>query len=261
MDGALLYLWPWLDRELPAGVPMPFDHEAAIRRYETDWRALSAAFYSKDAQVLREARLARLAAFFRDPHLPEPFRRLPPREVADFNCLTFSPYGPSQVFVADKDAACGVAALYSGSTKRSKGVGFGYHREIDTPSFADAAADAHAKPLAFGVSDGPTVALRPDEIPPDGRYHVHRIGRITVKKGTTVWAVEGRRLGVTVDRLFVDGAKDPGANEWDAYVSLKVTGPAYVKGASDPNGVWLDRALLVKPRSEDSAGSAPTAGR
>ncbi len=37
------------------------------------------------------------------------------------------------------------------------------------------------------------------------------------------------------------------ANDWDAYVSLKVKGPAYVKGSTDSNGLWMDRVLLVRP--------------
>ena len=43
-------------------------------------------------------------------------------------------------------------------------------------------------------------------------------------------------------------AADPEANVWEAYISLKVTGPAYMKGSTAPNGVWMDRALLVKPQ-------------
>jgi len=110
--------------------------------------------------------------------------------------------------------------------------------------------DAHKKLLTFGVTGGATVILKPEEVPQDGKYHVFKIGRINVKQGTAVWACAGGRLGVTVDRLFVPGAQDMKVNVWDAYISLKVKGPAYVKGATEANGIWMDRALLVKPQKE-----------
>jgi hypothetical protein len=225
VDGALLYLWPWLDRRLAANETMPFDHETVIRRYETNWRAHLTAFFSEKAQAVRAPKIEGLAALFRDPRLPEPFRYLPLREVADFNWLTFSPYSPGrQDFVADAEAAGGMAVAFVGDSE-----------------------DAHKKPLTFGVTGGASVTLKPEEVPQDGKYHVFKIGRAQVKKGTTVWAHASRRMGVNVDRLAVADARDPAVNDWDVSISLKVQGPAYVQGSTDKNGLWLDRVLLVRP--------------
>jgi len=229
VDGALLYLWPWLDRRLPADQAMPFDHEAVIRRYETNWRAQFKAFFSKQAQALREEKTAQLTALFRNPGLPEPFRKLPPREVADFNWLTFSPYSPGrQKFVADPDAAGGMAA-----------------------AFIPKGDDDYQKPLSFGVTGGATLTLKPEEVPQDGKYHLFKIGRVRVTKGTTVWAHASKRMGVDVDRLVVAGANARNANDWVAYISLKVKGPDYVKGSTDANGLWMDRVLLVRPSKDE----------
>jgi len=229
VDGALLYLWPWLDRRLPADQAMPFDHEAVIRRYETNWRAQFKAFFSKQAQALREEKTAQLTALFRNPGLPEPFRKLPPREVADFNWLTFSPYSPGRLkFVADPDAAGGMAA-----------------------AFIPKGDDDYQKPLSFGVTGGATLTLKPEEVPQDGKYHLFKIGRVRVTKGTTVWAHASTRMGVAVDRLVVAGANARNANDWVAYISLKVKGPDYVKGSTDANGLWMDRVLLVRPSKDE----------
>ena len=50
-----------------------------------------------------------------------------------------------------------------------------------------------------------------------------------------IWALEDEnakiRLGVNVDRLYVQDAGDTEANSWNAYISLK-----------------MDRVLLVKPQ-------------
>jgi len=91
--------------------------------------------------------------------------------------------------------------------------------------------EQHREPLTFGVTDGPTITVKPDDIPQDGKYHLYRIVR--VQEGTTVWALEGGRPGVNVDRLFVPEAEDPTVNEWNAYISLKLQGPAYVKGSKN----------------------------
>jgi hypothetical protein len=231
VDGALLYLWPWLERRLAAHQTMPLDHQTVIRRYETNWRAQFKAFFSEKAQAVREAKIAGLAALFRDPKLPEQFRKLPPRDVADFNWLTFSPYSPGrQDFVADAEAAGGMAAAFVGDGD-----------------------DAHKKPLTFGVTGGATISLKPEEVPQDGKYHVFKIGRTHVKKGTTVWAHASKRMGVNVDRLVVAEAKAPTFHDWDAYISLKVKGPDYVKGSTDSNGLWMDRVLLVRPPKGEKA--------
>jgi hypothetical protein len=236
VDGALLYLWPWLDRKLPADAKMPFDHETVISRYETNWNAQFKAFFSQKAQAIRQARVARLAALFRDPKLPEPFRALPPRDVADFNWLTFSPYSPGrQTFVEDSEAAGGMAAAFVEDKEKP---------------------DEHKKPLTFGVTGGATITLKPEDVPQDGKYHVFKIGRTNVKKGTTAWAHASRRMGVNVDRLVVADAKDPKVNDWDVFISLKVRGPDYVKGSTEAGGLWLDRVLLVRPPKDEKADAA-----
>ena len=185
VDGALLYLWPWLERKLTLKAGMPFDHETVIRRYETNCRAQSKAFYSEKAQALREA--AGLLDWRRCSGIrncPSNSGNCQSRDVADFNRLTFSPYSPSQTFVDDKEAAGEMAVSFAGDN------------------------EAHKKPLSFGVTGGATVTLKPERIPQDGKYHLFKIGQINVKPGTTVWAYAEGRLGVAVDRLFVPDAKD-----------------------------------------------------
>lgn len=254
VDGALLFLWPWLDRKLAQDAVMPFDHETVVRRYETSWRRhvklYHSQFYSK------EGRIDKLAALFRDPKLPEPFRSMPRRDVADFNWLTFSPWYPAhQLFVDDKDAAGEMAATLATPTAVQAAAAAAAAKE--------GKAEKHDTAVSFGVARGPTVTLKPEEIPQDGKYHLYKIGRINVKpvrseldKGTYVWALEGRKLGVTVGWLCATNASDRAVNDWDAYISLKFKGPAYVKGSVETNGVWMDRVLLVKPQKGEKSHAA-----
>ena len=94
--------------------------------------------------------------------------------------------------------------------------------------------------------------MQPEDIPQDGKYHLYRIGQIRVQEGTTVWALKGARLGVNVDRIFEADADNPAVNTWEAYISLKLQGPAYVRGSRQPNGVWMDRVLLIRSKSKGS---------
>lgn len=253
LDGALLYLWPWLERKLPPGEVMPFDHETVIKRYEKEWRIFVknrfSRFYSANKlSVNKDGKLLeRMTGLFRNPKLPEQFKNLPAEDVADFNWLTFSTVRPSQKFVADDEAAGGMAAEPAAMSAIQVAEKGGDKQTGD--SFLE-------KPLCFGATGGPTVTLKPRDVPQDGAYHLHKLGRIRVKPGTVVWALDGKRLGVNVDRVFVPGADDPTENDWNAYVSLKVQGPAHVKGSTKPNGVWMDRVLLVKPQPGEQMDEA-----
>jgi len=255
LDGALLYLWPWLERELPEGDGMPFDRGGLIARFERGWRALVKSRYSriyshqklalnKDGKLLD-----RMVGLFRDPQLPQQFRDLPPRDVADFNWLTFSHIRPRQKFVPDDEAVGGMTATFTEKSRIEKAEKGGNQADV-------AAEEQHRKALTLGVTGGPTITLRPDQIPQDGKYHLHRIGRIRVKPGAMVWALEGKLLGVNVDRIFEPGSEDPAANDWNAYISLRLQGPAYVRGSTRPNGAWMDRVLLVRPQPGEEVDEA-----
>lgn len=246
LDGALLYLWPWLERK----EPLPFDHETVIDRYERGWNALISSRYSrvytKDKNSFNAdgKLLERMLGLFRDQQLPEQFRDRSPRDIADFNWLTFSQITPRQMFIPDPEAVGGMTATFTTRNRIQRAEEGGTAAEIG-------ATEQHRKPLVFGtgiskrLNDKVTIEIPPDEIPQDGKYHLYSIGRITVREDMMIWALEGGRLGVNVDRVF--DPEEPVNNEWDAWISLKVQGPAYVKGSTKPNGAWMDRVLLVRP--------------
>jgi hypothetical protein len=250
LDGALLFLWPWLERSLPAFETMPFNRDALIQRYERGWNALVSSRYSriytqdKNSFNADGRMLQRMLSLFRHSQLPEQFRELPPRDVADFNWLTFSQITPRQNFIPDPDAVGGMTAAFTVRNHIQRAEEGGTATETSD-------AEQHRKPLVFGtgigrsLTDKTTIKVLPEDIPQDGKYHLYHLGRIRVQKGTTVWALEGGRLGVNVDRVFDSEAKTATANEWEAYISLKLQGPAYVKGSKDANGAWMDRVLLV----------------
>ena len=251
LDGALLFLWPWLEHELPAGETMPFDRAALIQRYERGWKALVSSRYSriytqdKNSFNADGKMLQRMLSLFRDSQLPEQFRDLPPHDVADFNWLTFSQITPRQKFIPDDEAVGGMTATFTVRNRIQRAEEGGTATETGK-------AEQHRNPLVFGtgigkrLTDKKTITIPSEDIPQDGKYHLYHLGRIHVQEGTTVWALEGGRLGVNLDRVFDPAARTAKANEWDAYISLKLQGSAYVKGSKDTNGAWMDRVLLVR---------------
>ena len=249
LDGALLFLWPWLERKQA----LPFAREALIARYERGWNALVSSRYSriytqdKNSFNADGRMLERMLGLFRDAQLPEPFRDLPSHDVADFNWLTFSQIIPRQKFIPDSEAVGGMTATFTTRNRIQQAEEGGTAPETSV-------TEQHRKPLVFGTGIGKrldekvTVEVAPDQIPQDGKYHLYPIGRITVEAGTMIWALEGGRLGVNVDRVFDPEAEDPRANDWDAWISLKLRGPAFVNGSKQANGAWMDRVLLVRPQ-------------
>jgi len=63
--------------------------------------------------------------------------------------------------------------------------------------------------------------------------------------GTRLWAHWTWLLSVDLDRVYNPAEQD---HDRDVWVSLKVTGPAYVRGSKQPNAVSMDRVIVVKSR-------------
>ena len=229
VDGALLRLWS----KLAAPGAIPFDREAVLARYEANRYAGLDLFRSPVTRPSGEADIAREMEKLRAGAvpLPEQFRDLPPGSVADFTWPDFAEAyfnaEPMALLRADPEAAGEKAIVYEG-----KGP------------------DDHRSPPSFGVYDGarlvfgPSVELKPAEVPQDGAYHWYKIARFPVTNGVLVWAHRTWWISVRLDRAYDPAAPDP---NWDIWVSLKVLGPEYVAGSTDKDGIWVDRIVLVRP--------------
>lgn len=228
VDSALLNLWGHLQRRLPSGTKLPFDREEVLKRYEANRNAQVEAVRTAvtlaggKAEVAKEMERLRAGAL----PLPEQFRDLPPGNVWDFAWPTFAEWGQVRRLVADPEATGGKALQYTSDNPKD-----------------------HEPPISFGVYDnprrvfGPSVTLKGKDVPQDEKYHWYKIGRFPVTNGVIVWAHWTWYLGVSLDRACDPAASD---HNWDIWTSLKLTGPAYVKGSAKPNAVSIDRIVLVK---------------
>lgn len=108
-------------------------------------------------------------------------------------------------------------------------------------------------PLMFGLYDRINRAfiartgVKAGDINDPG-YGLYRLGRLAVPPGSYIWITNSWRIQIPVGFAHDTARPD---QQWDIYVSLKLTGPTYPHGgADDEDAVWVDRVILVKPLSD-----------
>lgn len=192
--------------------------------------------------------LAQIHEFFRENSVRKPGARYPvPSELADkeiyeitatdfnqFEDLKF--YG---VRMNDDPEAAGGKAM--GVDK--------------SPRIADPEA-FHAKAFNAGIRDRAnsrmllSAVIPKDRIPQDEKYHFYPLGTVKLEPSALLWLHETWYLQQELGIFFRKNA--PEENRYRVYVSLKFTGPAYVKGSQKENAFWMDRILLVQAENPDS---------
>lgn len=79
--------------------------------------------------------------------------------------------------------------------------------------------------------------------PTDEKYHWFQVGKIKLEPNTIFFA---HYWLIQQDLSQFYNANDPTQNNVTVMVSIKFTGPAYVKDSKLENGVYIDRFLILK---------------
>ena len=103
-------------------------------------------------------------------------------------------------------------------------------------------------PTDFGVYDYPSkrgIKMNIRDIPQDEKYHWYNLGKFDIGKRSVVWGFFWR-MEVRLSHLYTqaDGVAD--YNTWDFWVSVRITGPAYVANSTSENCIYLDQVVLIK---------------
>jgi hypothetical protein len=104
-------------------------------------------------------------------------------------------------------------------------------------------------PNSFGIysrSDKRSASTIRTDVPQDEKYHWYKINAFDFGPNTSLWGFYWY-ASVNLNSAFAAADGLPGYNVWETWISVKYTGPAYVKGSTQKNGVFLDRVILVKP--------------
>ena len=82
-----------------------------------------------------------------------------------------------------------------------------------------------------------------DQLPQDEKYHFYNIGIVDLHVASLFWMHRTWYIQQDFSNFFRRGED----NKYNIYVSVKFTGPAYVKGSTKENAISIDRFLLVRP--------------
>ena len=95
------------------------------------------------------------------------------------------------------------------------------------------------------------VRLTLKEVPQDAKYHWYRIpGTLELRSLSYFWG-QGWAIQANTSHLYTLTDGNPLDNTWDEiWFSAKFTGPAYVKGSTKENAIWVDMAVLVRGRDK-----------
>ncbi len=103
-----------------------------------------------------------------------------------------------------------------------------------------------AYPLTFKLTDFTNVeydkvTFTADDLPADGQYHWLRMGIINLPNENGL--ISSQNFFVMLWKGGVGIIPEP----WEVWAHLKVTGPDFGGAAEDPNGIFCDRVIFVKP--------------
>jgi len=213
VDSALAYLWQrYANNPAWAG-----KKEEVLQRYEKNkrmlintWATTVNVWVNSGAKAI-DGELAALRI-----KTPEKFEGL----SISMRLLGFN--APAKRLVEDKDAADGRArALVSGK------------------------AEDHKLPLLMKIYDGATSEtwepLILEKVPQDEAYHWYQVGSGPLGGNCVLWSNVFSAIPLGW------GAEPPPNNDREVWISLKFTGPTYVKGSTQADQVLADQVVVVVP--------------
>ena len=209
----------------------PFDLDPVMKRLEKNHRIAAEDYLSGGGAV--EEEMKKLHIFFTglraDIRRPEQFKNC---DIAvDLAWPQFSPHYRSRVMDVP-DAAGGRAIVVS--DEKDRGVlEFGFY-------------DVTNKKQVH------TVSIPKERLPQDEKFHFYPIGKITLAPKCYIWAHSSWNIQRDMDEFYEWNGI---SNDYEAFISIKAEGSAYVAGSEKANSVMVDRILLI--RSQEGA-SAPS---
>ena len=82
----------------------------------------------------------------------------------------------------------------------------------------------------------------------DEKYHWYKIGKAKLEPGTFLWGHYWATQCDLSDLYRRDDGLPEDTNVWEIWVSIKITGPAYVENSTKKNEVYMDQVMLVKDK-------------
>lgn len=170
--------------------------------------------------------------------IPQKFKSISPelvRVVGPSKFRQFKHIGSA--IVEDPQSLYGQAIKASGLNKDWHGVG----KKIA------ATKTIHVAPAFFKFGN---TSMNITQIPQDEKYHWYKFPKSEVLNSASYLWGQGWAIQVELAHLFVLGDGSREINLWDCWVSLKFTGPEWVKGSTKDNAIYLDSVVLLRPEQK-----------
>ena len=107
-----------------------------------------------------------------------------------------------------------------------------FHNDILTSGFQD-------RSIMKGFH---SYEFKRDQIPQDEKYHFVKVGTVELHVASLFWMHRTWFIQQDFSRFFRRGEN----NKYDVWVSVKFTGPAYVKDSTRENAISIDRFILAQ---------------
>ncbi len=200
-----------------------------LENFMNDWVWRKKNLASRLAELDNEEKLFRAMPF----EVPKQFQG---KTINDLHWPDFDPWGVhARYLVDDPEASSGRAFTLR------KGIDPGRHKR----------KKLHELPLSFGVHDdsapkGKEFVSRfywnSADIPQDEKYHWVRLGKAPITRNMRIYVHWSWGLRIFMRSAMTGIDLDRPKEIW---MSMKVTGPTYVKNSGKPDGIFVDRVILV----------------
>lgn len=227
-DETMLYLWNKFSKN--KNLNWPFEREKLLARLENNYEYAYKKYGGWGNKNKKNDQL-RLEYLNNMPSTPAQFEG---KKFIDMcgpllNLLTAG--GKLAVQINDPEAAAGKAWQLNSSCKNKGGI------HNIAPEFG--LSDCVSKPKFLCKQ-----VIEKDKIPQDEKYHWYKIGKMQATP--TMYFYAHHSWGLAQRLLTTYNGALPDQNFYDAYVSLKLEGPAYVKGSKKQNAFTIDRLIFVQ---------------
>lgn len=214
------------------GAKMPFTKKTVLERIEANQTALIKEFFptEKQAQEITELN-SYIAGESLSTALPEDIAKA--ENVFDYNTASLAIVVDTRSvrIVNDQDAIGGRAVEIFSKDELVGKTGLKFHQ----------------MPFEAGVYNRLTresgLANKIAKIHFDEKYHLYKIGTSHMTPGSYVYLHWTWQFQFLPTSAYMPTKDSP---PYDIYASLKFTGPTYVKNSTRPDGVFVDRIILVR---------------
>ncbi len=181
----------------------------------------------------------RFKAFALQVPVPEQFKGIPRERIRFLSYSNFKEkpdYGA--MIVEDPEAALGKAMCGAHQSPDFHGV-----------DKVIASTGKHQFRTTYFSVSGAHLTLK--EVPQDEKYHWYKMeGKAVFKPDTESFWTQGWAIHATTTHLYILTNGDDADNTWDeVWFRAKFTGPAYVPGSSQKNGMYIDLVVFTREKA------------